>query len=78
MVSGTIWDAASGLALRTPLSGAESVLPACTAESAGPLEVGADPSVSFSDLCQLEFGVDCVEHRSMSFPSRVGTWMGVG
>jgi hypothetical protein len=37
------------------------------------LEVGADPCMALTDLGQLLVWVKCMEHRSMSFLSRVGT-----
>ena len=40
------------------------------------LEVGTDPCMTLTDLGQLNVGRKCMEHRSMSFLSRIGTLVG--
>jgi len=40
------------------------------------LEVGPDPCMALTDLGQLNVGSKCMEHRSMSFLSRIGTLVG--
>jgi hypothetical protein len=40
------------------------------------LEVGTDPCMALTDLGALQVGMKCVEHRSMSFLSRIGTLVG--
>ncbi len=55
------------------LSGAEPVPAASEAEVPRSLEVGTDPCVALTDLGPLQVWMKCMEHRSMSFLSRVGT-----
>ena len=58
------------------LSGAEPVSAASEAEVPRSLEVGTDPCMALTDLGALQVGMKCMEHRSMSFLSRVGTLVG--
>jgi hypothetical protein len=46
---------------------------ASEAEVPRPLDVGTDTRVTLTDLGQLLVWVKCMEHRSMSFLSRLGT-----
>jgi hypothetical protein len=61
---------------RVSLSGAEPVPAASEAEVPRSLEVGTDPCMALTDLGALQVGVKCMEHRSMSFLSRIGTLVG--
>jgi hypothetical protein len=46
---------------------------ASEAEVPRSVEVGTDPCMALTNLGALQVGVKCMEHRSMSFLSRVGT-----
>jgi hypothetical protein len=49
---------------------------ASEAEVPRTLEVGADSCMTLTDLGTLQVGMKCMEHRSMSFLSRIGTLVG--
>lgn len=49
---------------------------ASEAEVPRSLDVGTDPCMALTDLGQLQVGMKCMEHRSMSFLSRIGTLVG--